>query len=152
MIVPILGKVVFWHWWALAIVLLIVETMAPGAFFLWMGVSAGIVGVILALAPDLGWQAQVFIFTIFSVGSIIGWRIYLKRNPTQTEEPLLNRRGSQYVGRVFVLREEMSLGRGKIEVDDTTWRAICDGGEDLEPGSRVKVVAVDGTTLKVERA
>ena len=152
MIIPFLGKIVFWHWWAFAIVLLIVETLAPGSFFMWMGVSAGIVGVILAFAPDMGWQLQVVIFTVFSVATIVGWRYYLQRNPTETDEPLLNRRGSQYVGRTFELTEEMALGRGKISVDDTTWRAEYDAGGDLPAGSHVKVIAIDGTTLKVEPA
>lgn len=152
MIIPFLGKIVFWHWWALAVVLLIVETLAPGAFFLWMGVSAGVVGAILAFAPDMGWQLQVFIFTVFSVATIVGWRYYLQKNPTETDEPLLNRRGSQYVGRTFELAEEMKLGRGKISVDDTTWRAVCDDETDLPAGSRVKVIDIEGTTLKVEPA
>jgi membrane protein implicated in regulation of membrane protease activity len=116
MIIPFLGKIVFWHWWAFAIVLLIVETLAPGAFFMWMGVSAGIVGVILAFAPDMGWQLQVVVFTVFSVATIVGWRYYLQRNPTETDEPLLNRRGSQYVGRTFELTEEMQLGRDGNEL------------------------------------
>jgi len=41
---------------------------------------------------------------------------------------------------------------GKINVDDTTWRAVCDDETDLPAGSRVKVIAIDGTILKVEPA
>jgi len=152
MTIPFLGQVVFWHWWALAILLLIVETLAPGAFFMWMGVSAGIVGAILAFFPGMGWQLQIFIFAFFSIATIVGWRYYLQKNPTETDEPLLNRRGAQYVGRTFELTEEMKLGRGKINVDDTTWRAVCDDETDLPVGSRVKVIAIDGTILKVEPA
>lgn len=152
MTIPFLGQVVFWHWWALAVILLIIETLAPGAFFMWMGVSAGIVGALLAFFPSMGWQLQVFIFAVFSVATIVGWRSYLRRNPTETDEPLLNRRGSQYVGRTFELTEEMKLGRGKINVDDTSWRAVCDDETDLPAGSRVKVIAIDGTILKVEPA
>lgn len=152
MTIPFLGQVVFWHWWALAVILLIIETLAPGAFFMWMGVSAGIVGALLAFFPGMGWQLQVFIFAVFSVATIVGWRSYLRRNPTETDEPLLNRRGSQYVGRTFELTEEMKLGRGKINVDDTSWRAVCDDETDLPAGSRVKVIAIDGTILKVEPA
>lgn len=150
MTIPFLGTIVFWHWWAFAVLLLIVETLAPGAFFLWMGVSAGIVGAILAFAPDMGWQPQIFIFAIFSVVSIVSWRYYLQRNPTETDEPLLNRRGSQYIGRSFKLTEDMQMGRGKISVDDTIWRAVCEEDIDLPAGSRVKVVDMDGTTLKVK--
>ena len=31
----------FWHWLVLGVVLAIIEVFAPGAFFLWLGISAG---------------------------------------------------------------------------------------------------------------
>ena len=39
------SHVVHWTWWIIAVVLIILEVSAPGTFFLWMGVSAGVVGV-----------------------------------------------------------------------------------------------------------
>ncbi|MGR9099535.1 MAG: NfeD family protein [Gammaproteobacteria bacterium] len=41
----------------------------------------------------------------------------------------------------------MVNGGGKIRVDDTLWKIR---GDDAEPGSRVRVVAVKGTALVVE--
>lgn len=148
--IPWLGKVVFWHWWVLGVILLVLEMVAPGAFFLWMAVAAGVVGFAMLFVPDLAWEYQVLVFAVLSVVSIAAWRVHLSRNPTATDEPLLNRRGAQFVGRVFILDSDMPLGRGKIQVDDTTWRAVCDRGEDIASGSRVKVVDVYGTTLKIE--
>lgn len=145
-------KLVFWHWWILGAVLLGIEIVAPAEFFLWLGISAGVTGGIVLIAPDFGWQWQLVLFGMLSVASIGGWRLYQKEFPPQTDEPMLNRRGSQYVGRTFELIEGMRLGRGKISVDDSTWRAVCDDETDLPPGSRVKVVDIDGTTLKVEPA
>ena len=144
------GKIVFWHWWIVGVVLLGVEIMMPAQVFLWLGISAGLTGGILLIAPDIGWQWQLVFFGALSIVSIVGWRLYQKRFPPQTDEPMLNRRGSQYVGRTFELTEEMQLGRGNISVDDTTWRAQYDAGGDLPAGSRVKVIDIDGTTLKVE--
>jgi membrane protein implicated in regulation of membrane protease activity len=152
MTLPIIGEVVFWHWWALGLLFLVIEMTAPGFFFLFTGVAAAVVGAILLATPGLEWQYQLLLFAVISVASITGWRIYVKKNPHETDEPTLNQRGAQYVGRVFVLEEDMSLGRGKISVDDTTWRAEYDQGGDLPTGSRVKVVGIDGTTLKVEPA
>jgi membrane protein implicated in regulation of membrane protease activity len=152
MTLPIIGEVVFWHWWALGLLFLVIEMTAPGFFFLFTGVGAAVVGAILLATPGLEWQYQLLLFAVISVASITGWRIYVKKNPQETDEPTLNQRGAQYVGRVFVLEEDMSLGRGKISVDDTTWRAEYDQGGDLPTGSRVKVVGIDGTTLKVEPA
>lgn len=115
-----------------------------------MGVGAGVVGAVLIFAPDMGWEYQVTIFAVFSVASIAGWRAWLAKHPTQTEEPLLNRRGAQYIGRIFILNDGLPAGRGTMQVDDTTWYAVCESGDDLPAGARVRVTGLDGTTLKVE--
>ena len=79
--------------------------------------------------------------------SIVVWRSYFRKHPVTTDQPALNRRGEQYVGRTFTLEEPIVNGNGKIKVDDTTWKII---GADCLSGSKVKVVGVDGVILKVE--
>ena len=136
-----------WSWWILAVVLLVLEVFAPGTFFMWMGFSAVVVGLVVLVSPELGWEYQVFIFAILSVISIVVWRSYFRKHPVTTDQPALNRRGEQYVGRTFTLEEPIVNGNGKIKVDDTTWKII---GADCLSGSKVKVVGVDGVILKVE--
>jgi membrane protein implicated in regulation of membrane protease activity len=137
----------FWYWWVLGLILLILEVFAPGAFFLWMGISAGVVGVIAWLVPSLSIEWQMLIFTIIAIASVVGWRAYLRKSPVETDQPSLNRRGEQYVGRVFTLDAPIVNGVGKIRVDDTMWRIE---GIDCEAGGKVRVVGVDGVNLKVE--
>ncbi len=137
----------FWHWWIAAALLVILEMLAPTAFFLWMGISAGIVGILLLIAPAISWEMQLFVFTVLSVISVVAWRVYLKNNPIQTDAPTLNRRGQQYVGRVFTLTEAIVNGVGKIKVDDTLWKV---NGKDAPVGKGVRVVKVDGAILQVE--
>ncbi len=139
----------FWHWWIAAIVFVVIEIFAPGAIFLWMGVAAGIVGLILLIFADLGWEYQFLIFALFTVVSAVGWRAYLRRHPTATDKPTLNRRGEQYVGRTFTLKEAIVNGQGKITVDDSTWKVE---GDDLPAGTKIQVTGVAGTVLKVEPA
>ena len=54
----------FWHWWILALALIIAETFLPGTFFLWMGVSALILGVLSWLIPAMGWEIQLMLFAV----------------------------------------------------------------------------------------
>lgn len=136
-----------WSWWILAVVLLVLEAFVPGTFFMWMGIAAGVVGFLLLLIPDMGWDYQIAIFAVLSVTAVIVWRKYQARHPVESDQPKLNRRGEQYVGRTFTLEEPLVNGHGKIRVDDSTWRIL---GEDCDAGSRVKVVGVDGVLLKVE--
>ncbi len=142
-----LHELTYWHWWVLGVVLIILEVFSPAAFFLWMGIAAGLVGLLLMVLPDMDWVAQVLAFSVLSVASIVVGRAYLKRHPIETDQPTLNRRGEQYVGRLFTLDQPVVNGEGKIRVDDTTWKIR---GPDCAPGARVKVIGVDGTVLLIE--
>ncbi len=143
-----LEHIEFWHWWIAGIALVIIEVFAPGAVFLWMGISAGVVGAVLLAVPDISWQVQFLAFAVLSVGAIAGWRVYHKRHPTESDQPNLNRRGEQYVGRIFTLQDGITDGTGMIRVDDSRWKIE---GEDLPAGTKVRVTGVEGTVLKVER-
>jgi hypothetical protein len=142
-------EIEFWHWWVAAIVLIVLEIFAPGTIALWMAVSAAAVGLLLLAVPELTWQTQFLVFAVLSVATVIGWRSYQLRYPTVSDQPTLNRRGEQYVGRVFTLSEAIVNGTGKIHVDDTMWKVV---GENLPEGTQVRVTGVDGTLLTVEPA
>ena len=144
-----LGQIEFWYWWVAGLVLIGIEVFMPGTFFLWMGVAAGVVGLGLLFWPGLSLDYQLLTFAVVSIGTVALWRIYLRKNPPESDAPALNRRGRQYVGRVFVLSEAIQNGTGKIRVDDTTWKVT---GPDLPEGARVRVTAVEGTALEVEAA
>lgn len=139
----------FWHWWILALALIIVEMFVPGTFFLWMGVSAIAVGLLAWLIPAMGWEFQLMLFAILSLVSIVAWRVYQRRHPDESDQPALNRRGEQYIGRVFVLETPIENGFGKVRVGDTLWRVR---GADAPVGSRVKVIGTEGVLLLVEGA
>ena len=140
-------NIIFWHWWVIDVVLVIIEAFVTGTFFLWMGVSAAVVGFVLLIAPAMGWKYQVMLFAVFSVVSIALWLIRLKKYPTKSEISNLNRRVAQYMDRIAIIQEPIVNGLGTINVDDTIWRVL---GPDCEAGTKVKVVGAEGTDLKVE--
>ena len=143
-----LSAVLFWHWLIAAVVLISIEMLLAGSYyFLWMGVSAALVGCVLFFIPSLSWLGQVTIFALLSIITIVLFKIYQKHNPVVRDQPSLNRRGEQYIGRVFILDEAIVNGLGKVRVDDSTWKV---SGTDLPAGTRVKVVAVDNTVFNVE--
>ena len=145
-----LTQIQFWHWLVVAVVLISIEMLIVGTYyFLWMSLAAFIVGGIMYFYPEMSWLAQVLTFTGISLLIIFFFRKYQKNNPIVTDVPALNRRGEQYIGRVFTLTEPIVNGVGKVKVDDTTWKV---NGEDMEAGAKVRVVAIDGTIFKVEVA
>lgn len=141
-----------WNWMVLGFALLALEIVVPGVFLLWIGIAALIVGAISLLIWDAGiwvWQAQVIVFLLLSlVSAYLGNRIMSGRN-SQSDQPLLNRRSEQMIGRTATLTEPISEGRGRIQLGDTMWRV---SGPDLPVGARVRVTAVEDSELVVEVA
>ncbi len=140
-------EMVFWYWWVLAVFLLGIEILAPGFFFLWLSIASVAVGAILFLAPSTSLEIQLLLFSILSILSIFLWRRYGIQQQTETDHPLLNKRGAQYVGRTFSLIEAIENGRGKVKADDSIWRVT---GEDCPIGTQVEVTAVNGTLFEVK--
>lgn len=142
-------QLLFWHWLAIGLLLLIVEMVLPTGFvLLWVGVSALIVGALAWVLPALGWQFEFALFGVLSIVSILVYRRF-RRPPPETDQPTLNRRGASYVGRQFTLVEPIVNGVGRLRVDDSQWRIT---GTDVPAGTQVRVVAVDGITFVVEPA
>ncbi len=137
-----------WHWFILAVILFVLEVFAPGAVFMWIAIAAAVMGLILSLFTGISWEYQLFLFAILSVASLFVWRKIAAKHPLESDQPQLNRRGMQYVGRTFTLEEPVVNGRGRIRVDDTTWKIE---GEDCAVGETVKVVKVDGAVLQIEK-
>lgn len=141
-------EIVFWYWWVLAVVFLGLEIMITGFFFLWLAVAAFVVGALVLLMPAMVFDVQLLLFSLLAIAAVIGWWRYGYSKSQTSDHPLLNRRGAQYVGRTFSVSEAIVNGQGKIKVDDGLWKVR---GEDCPAGSKVKVVAVNGTVFEVER-
>jgi hypothetical protein len=139
-------QIVFWHWWILAGLLLILELMLPSFFFLWLGIAAAVTGFVLLVLPSLTLEWQLLLFAVASVIAILAWRKVRESRPAVSDQPNLNRRGRQYVGRIFTLERPIENGVGKVVVDDSTWRVK---GPDLPAGTHVRVTGVDGVVFIV---
>ncbi|MGE8248227.1 MAG: NfeD family protein [Stenotrophomonas bentonitica] len=136
-------------WGALALVLFAAEALAPGAFMLWIGIGAAAVFVLVAVFAEIPLLWQVVAFVVLSVVSIQCYRRWGRSHDRRSDQPLLNRRAEQLIGRVVVLDQAITAGKGRAKVDDAFWVVA---GPDLPAGSPVRVVAVEGMTLKVQEA
>jgi len=141
-----------WNWMLLGFILLVLEILVPGVFLLWIGIAAILTGALSLQLWDMSfwsWQVQVLVFLALSlVAAYVGKRVTDARRDEETDEPLLNRRAEQLVGRTASLEEPIREGHGRIRLDDTTWRVT---GPDLPAGSRVRVVSARGADLRVEK-
>ena len=142
-----LGEFVYWHWLALAVFLLTIELLEPGMFFLWMAQASLITGGLLFLFPAMDWEIQLLLFSVFSLVGIAVVRQFFKNNLTKSDQPMLNKRTAQYIGRVFTLEQAIVNGQGKIRIDDSIWKVK---GNDCPVGTRVKVIGAESIVLLVE--
>ena len=135
--------------WAVAALLLFAaEVLAPGAFMLWLGLAAAVTFVIVLLLP-MPLLAQVALFVVLGLVSIQVYRTWFRGRGTRSDQPLLNRRVAQLVGRVVPLERAIVNGRGRVQIADALWDVA---GPDLPAGAAVRIVGADGMTLQVESA
>ncbi|MBN8996236.1 MAG: NfeD family protein [Rhizobiales bacterium] len=137
-----------WTWFIAGILLLILEVLAPGTFFLWFGVAAMATGVV-AMIHDFGWQTELILFAILAIAFVIVGRRYFSYDWKRSDQPLLNERAARLIGRDFVLAEPIVGGAGKLRIEDSSWRIA---GPDLPSGTRVRVTGHDGALLTVVAA
>lgn len=143
-----------WHWpavaWGtIALLLIAAETMAPGAFLLWLGFAAAAVFLVVLVAPGTSLLVQIALFVALSFISIHVYRTWFRKREPVSDRPTLNRRAEQLVGRVVPLERAIVNGRGRVQIADAYWDVT---GPELPAGVPVRVVAAEGMLLHVEPA
>lgn len=136
-------------WACISLILIAAETVAPGVFMLWLGIAAAVVFAVVLMIPGIPliWQAAGFI--VLSFVSIAVYRRYYQKREELTDQPFLNRRAEQLIGRVFALETAIANGSGRIKMGDALWTVA---GPDLPAGAMVRVIGTDGMSLKVQPA
>jgi hypothetical protein len=141
----------FWSWLAVALILIALETIVPGVHFLWFGLAAFVVGLLVAMVGALGagesfpLAMQLVTFALLSVATVFAVKKLAGASP-QDHHPDINAPGSQFIGRIVVVEQAISNGRGKVRAGDSVWLAQ---GQDAAAGARVLVTGVNGTALVV---
>ena len=75
----------YWWWLSAGTVLMVLEIVTPGIFFMWIGIGAFVTGLIAAIFPSAAPALLGFIFAVLSVISVFsGKKIMLKKKITKT--------------------------------------------------------------------
>jgi inner membrane protein len=135
-------------WAVFALLLFAMEVLAPGAFMLWLAFAASAVLVIVWAVPGLSFLLQAVLFVGLGFVSILVYRKWFRGNDqTPTDQPALNRRSEQLIGRVVALESPIEQGTGRVQIADAYWTV---SGPELPAGASVRIVGADGMVLKVE--
>jgi len=135
-----------WAWLALGLVLAVGEMTIPGVFLIWMAGAAVITGLVTWVVP-LSVPLQVVLFAVLSMAAVFIGRNWLRANPIIAADPMMNDRGGRAVGETVQVTTVIEGGEGRVKLGDSEWIAK---GPDAEPGTRMRVIAHQGSVLMVE--
>ena len=135
-----------WFWLALGLLLAVGEMAIPGVFLIWLAGAAMITGLAAWVLP-IGPALQVVLFVGLALGSVFMGRSWLRRNPIESADPMMNDRGARSVGETVTVTQVIEGGNGRVKLGDSEWLAR---GPDAEPGTRMRVSGHDGAVLLVE--
>jgi inner membrane protein len=135
-------------WLVAGLVLCAAETIMPGAFLIWIGAAALILGAVEFFLP-LPFTVQLLLFAFLVVALVVlGRRIYGSMDRGSPPQAL--NRAESLVGKEFFLDRPIERGFGNIRVDDSVWRVT---GDDMSAGAKVRVTGVEqGALLRVVKA
>ena len=141
--------IVWWHWLVLGLLLIALELAASGGFYIiFFGIAAVVISLMAALGAETPVWAELALFSVMSVGSLLLFRGPLMR--------WMNIDGAgvdvdSLVGETGVVQQEIAPHDiGRVELRGSSWSARNNGATPLAPGRRVTVIRVDRLMLIVE--
>jgi len=139
-------ELLFWHWWALALIFVVLEALIPSGIYVGLAVSGAITGAIKLNYPELAWEPQLGIFASIAVVITLVWRKLFKVSESENQDIATKSKAKAQIGKEFVLRLPLQNGFGEAELDEISWELK---GPDTKAGRTVRVVGVDGCILVV---
>jgi membrane protein implicated in regulation of membrane protease activity len=136
----------FWIWMAAAIVFLIVELLSPTLIFVSFAIAAAAAGVYAQLNPlEYYWQIGVFAITALVLLPLS--RKLVKRLIKPSDDSNVD----AMIGKIALVTAAIDPDNGgKVRFEGEVWQALAD--EQIEENAKVKIVAVTGTRVRVQRA
>jgi inner membrane protein len=115
----------------------------------WVGVPMACAGLVMGVKGlDNGWWLLAGGVALL-IGDVLLTFLWSRPATSRTDQPTLNRRDAQYIGRTVPVVVAIAGGEGKVRIADSVWPAR---GPDCAEGTWVKVVGADGAYLVVAPA
>jgi membrane protein implicated in regulation of membrane protease activity len=137
----------WWLWLLLGFVLLLLELMTPGGFYIFFFGAGAIAVGLLAAAGLAGEPAfQWLLFAAISIAALL-----LFRKPLQKKlSALPGREVDGLVGETAVAINDIGVQQiGKAELRGSAWNALNSGDSLITAGQRCRVERVEGLMLYV---
>jgi len=142
----------WYHWAILGVVLVCTELLVPAFVLVWFGLGALVVAALVALWPDASFIVQLLLWIAASVALVLLWFKVFKPYQHKINS---GRSSAEAVGEVGLLISDIEpFGKAKARfqtplLGSDVWECVSD--EKIVAGSRVKVLSVDGSLLKIAK-
>ncbi|MFH1722623.1 MAG: NfeD family protein [Candidatus Altiarchaeota archaeon] len=135
-------------WVAIAVVLMIGELLSTTFYLAFISFGALVAALLAYLGASVA--IQIFAACVISALSLLFARPLAEKfmGKSKGESGVYS-----YVGETAVVLEAIDgvEDTGRIRAQSQEWKAVTKGNETIAKGEKVKVVAVDGTKLIVEK-
>lgn len=140
----------WWIWIVAGFALILGELAVPSFFVVWFGLGALLVGLLSLALPTLTLTTQLALWTIASLAMVILWFRIFKQGSRKTRAGTAE---GEAIGEIGLLVGAIApFARGKVRFQRPVLGAeewACRADAAIAAGERVKVVAVEGSFLKV---
>lgn len=139
----------WWGWMVIGMLLLAAELFVVEAdfFLVFLGAAAILTGLFGIAMPELAVWVQWLIFAALSLVSMLFFRKRVYRLLRREVPDMANDMLSEHLTLPVGLPVD---GACRVELRGSTWTARNVGSEAIPPGANVRIVGVDGVTLRVE--
>lgn len=140
-----------WFWFALAVVLVVVELSTTQLVSIWLAASAAVTAVITAIFPALGIQWQILIFVFLSAVLLVSTRRFVKKFMKRTKDQETNL--ELYIDKVVIVTEEIDniKDTGAVKMNGIIWSARSVNGSVIPKDEYVVVKKIQGNKVIVAR-
>lgn len=146
-------QIEWWYWIVAGVALLLCELAIPVFVLVWFGLSAVLLGILLAILPSISLAAQLSLWLAFSIALVVLWFRVFKPGQHKTRVGMAD---GNLVGEVGLLTHPVApFQKGEVRfqkplLGSEIWTCISD--EEIAVGTRVRIVQVDGSFLKITKA
>ena len=133
-------------WLGVGLLAVVLELLTASALVsIWFAVGACAAALVSLLDFSIGIQIAVFVIMSFLSMLIVRpvAARYLRGNVVRTN-------ADRYIGEKGIVTKKITSNDwGDVKIQGTIWHAVSVEDEEIEEGSRVKVVAIEGAKLLV---
>ena len=147
----------WWHWIVLGIALVVAELAVPAFFIIWFGLGALVVGLaVLVLPLPLGETAQIGLWVVASLAMVGLWFRVFKGGEYLRSRTRVGQSDGEPIGEIGLMTKPAEpFARGRLRFQKPVlgaeeWECVADAP--IAVGERVRVVAIEGSFLKVVKA